>query len=202
MCIRDRFYTEAKARGITPILGCEVYVAKNRLEKQGRVDREYSHLVLLAENQTGYRNLLKLVSLGFLEGYYYKPRIDYETLERYKEGLVVLSACLAGDIPRLITSGQMEEAKALAVRLDRMMGRGNFYLEAQDHGIRDQKTVHAGIVEIARETGIPLVATNDVHYVNQEDAFAPVSYTHLDVYKRQDHSCGYLCREDRPYHRL
>ena len=105
------FYTEAKARGITPILGCEVYVAKNRLEKQGRVDREYSHLVLLAENQTGYRNLLKLVSLGFLEGYYYKPRIDYETLERYKEGLVVLSACLAGDIPRLITSGQMEEAK-------------------------------------------------------------------------------------------
>ena len=166
------FYTEAKARGITPILGCEVYVAKNRLEKQGRVDREYSHLVLLAENQTGYRNLLKLVSLGFLEGYYYKPRIDYETLERYKEGLIVLSACLAGDIPRLITSGQMEEATAWAVRLDRMMGRGNFYLEVQDHGIRDQKTVNAGIVEIARETGIPLVATNDVHYVNQEDAFA------------------------------
>ncbi|MBE5781581.1 MAG: PHP domain-containing protein, partial [Clostridiales bacterium] len=155
------FYTEAKARGITPILGCEVYVARNRKEKQGRVDREYSHLVLLAENEVGYRNLLKLVSAGFLEGYYYRPRIDYELLEQHKEGLIALSACLAGDIPRLITAGQREEARELAIRLDAMLGRGNFYLELQDHGILEQRGVNAALIAISNETGIPLVATND-----------------------------------------
>ena len=165
------FYKEAKAAGITPVLGCEVYVAKQNMhDRQGRADREYSHLVLLAENQKGYQNLVHLVSLGWLEGYYYKPRIDYDTLAQYAEGLIGLSACLSGDIPRLLMQGDYQGAKQLAQRLSDIFGPEHFYLELQEHGIPVQKEVNAQIIRIARETGLPLVATNDVHYINQEDA--------------------------------
>lgn len=165
------FYKEAKAAGITPVLGCEAYVAKQNMhDRQGRADREYSHLVLLAENQKGYQNLVHLVSLGWLEGYYYKPRIDYDTLAQYSEGLIGLSACLSGDIPRLLMQGDYQGAKQLAQRLSDIFGPEHFYLELQEHGIPVQKEVNAQIIRIARETGLPLVATNDVHYINQEDA--------------------------------
>ena len=165
------FYKEAKAAGLTPVLGCEVYVAKQNMhDRQGRADREYSHFVLLAENQKGYENLVHLVSLGWLEGYYYKPRIDYDTLAQYSEGLIALSACLSGDIPRLLMQGDYEGAKQLALRLSGIFGPEHFYLELQEHGIPVQKEVNAQIIRIARETGLPLVATNDVHYINQEDA--------------------------------
>ena len=165
------FYKEAKAAGITPVLGCEVYVAKQNMhDRQGHADREYSHLVLLAENQKGYQNLVHLVSLGWLEGYYYKPRIDYDTLAQYSEGLIGLSACLSGDIPRLLMQGDYQGAKQLAQRLSDIFGPEHFYLELQEHGIPVQKEVNAQIIRIARETGLPLVATNDVHYINQEDA--------------------------------
>lgn len=165
------FYKEAKAAGLTPVLGCEVYVAKQNMhDRQGRADREYSHLVLLAENQKGYQNLVHLVSLGWLEGYYYKPRIDYDTLAQYAEGLIGLSACLSGDIPRLLMQGDYQGAKQLAQRLSDIFGPEHFYLELQEHGIPVQKEVNAQIIRIARETGLPLVATNDVHYINQEDA--------------------------------
>lgn len=165
------FYKEAKAAGLTPVLGCEVYVAKQNMhDRQGRADREYSHLVLLAENQKGYQNLVHLVSLGWLEGYYYKPRIDYDTLAQYAEGLIGLSACLSGDIPRLLMQGDYQGAKQLAQRLSDIFGLEHFYLELQEHGIPVQKEVNAQIIRIARETGLPLVATNDVHYINQEDA--------------------------------
>ena len=165
------FYKEAKTAGLTPVLGCEVYVAKQNMhDRQGRADREYSHLVLLAENQKGYQNLVHLVSLGWLEGYYYKPRIDYDTLAQYAEGLIGLSACLSGDIPRLLMQGDYQGAKQLAQRLSDIFGPEHFYLELQEHGIPVQKEVNAQIIRIARETGLPLVATNDVHYINQEDA--------------------------------
>ena len=165
------FYKEAKAAGLTPVLGCEVYVAKQNMhDRQGRADREYSHLVLLAENQKGYQNLVHLVSLGWLEGYYYKPRIDYDTLAQYAEGLIGLSACLSGDIPRLLMQGDYQGAKQLAQRLSDIFGPEHFYLELQEHSIPVQKEVNAQIIRIARETGLPLVATNDVHYINQEDA--------------------------------
>ena len=165
------FYKEAKAAGLTPVLGCEVYVAKQNMhDRQGRADREYSHLVLLAENQKGYQNLVHLVSLGWLKGYYYKPRIDYDTLAQYAEGLIGLSACLSGDIPRLLMQGDYQGAKQLAQRLSDIFGPEHFYLELQEHGIPVQKEVNAQIIRIARETGLPLVATNDVHYINQEDA--------------------------------
>lgn len=165
------FYKEAKAAGLTPVIGCEVYVAKQNMhDRQGRADREYSHFVLLAENQKGYENLVHLVSLGWLEGYYYKPRIDYDTLSQYTEGLIALSACLSGDIPRLLAQGDYQGAKELAVRLSEMFGPDHFYLELQEHGIPIQKEVNAQIMRIAQETGLPLVATNDVHYIRQEDA--------------------------------
>ena len=166
------FYQTAKKVGIEPILGCEMYVAKNMEDKQGKVDREYSHLILLCENQKGYQNLIHLVSLGFLKGFYYKPRIDYELLKQYSEGLICLSACLAGDIPQLIMNGDLEGAKEMALSLDAMFGRGNFYLELQDSGIAIQKQVNAALVQISEETGIPLVVTNDIHYVNRKDAYA------------------------------
>ncbi|MFR4008862.1 MAG: DNA polymerase III subunit alpha [Christensenellales bacterium] len=165
------FYKAAKAAGLVPVIGCEVYVAKQNMhDRQGRADREYSHLILLAENQKGYQNLVHLVSLGWLEGYYYKPRIDYETLSKHTEGLICLSACLSGDIPRLLMQGNYAQAKELALRLSGMFGPEHFYLELQEHGIPVQKGVNAQLVRMAQETGLPLVATNDVHYINREDA--------------------------------
>lgn len=163
------FYKYAKEKGIKPIIGCEVYVApKSRFEKQKGPDGSYSHLVLLCENNVGYSNLIKLVSAGFTEGFYSKPRVDRELLEKHHEGLICLSACLAGEIPKSLLKGDYEKAKDTALWYEGVFGRGNYYLEMQNHGINEQETVNLGIKRIARETGIPLVATNDVHYIEKE----------------------------------
>ncbi|MFY9296127.1 MAG: DNA polymerase III subunit alpha [Caldicoprobacterales bacterium] len=165
------FYKEAKARRIKPIIGCEVYIAPRFMsDKQSHADSNYAHLVLLAKDQDGYKNLVKLVSMGFIEGFYYRPRIDYQTLARYSQGLIGLSGCLAGDIPRMLLSGQKKAARDLALRLDKILGRGNFYLELQYHGLEEQLRLNEMIAELSRDTGIPLVASNDVHYVKPEDA--------------------------------
>ena len=166
------FYRAAKAAGIRPILGCEVYVAPgSRFDKETGGDREdrYHHLVLLAENDLGYHNLMKIVSRGFTEGYYYRPRVDREILEQYHEGIIALSACLAGEVQRNILRGMYEEGKAAALRYQEIFGEGNFFLELQDHGIPEQKLVNQGLVRMSKETGIELVATNDVHYTYAED---------------------------------
>ncbi len=165
------FYKEAKAAGIKPILGCEVYVAQGSRFEKNAVSKEYAHLVLLAKNRQGYQNLMKLCSAGFLEGFYYKPRIDYELLAAHTEGLVCLAACLAGDIQRLLLQNNYDGAKKMARKLEGMFGE-DFYLEIQDHGIEEQRAINPLILKLAAETGIGLVATNDVHYVNQEDAYA------------------------------
>ena len=165
------FYKEARANGIKPILGCEVYVAPDsRFDKEltGGEDR-YHHLVLLAENNTGYSNLMKIVSIGFTEGYYYKPRVDMEVLNKYHEGIIALSACLAGEVPRLIVKGLYQEAKNCVQKYLDCFGRGNYFLELQDHGIPAQKTVNASLMRISKEMDIPLVATNDIHYTYAED---------------------------------
>ncbi len=165
------FYKEAKKQGIKPIIGCEVYVAPgSRLEKSGGSgDDKYYHLVLLAENNEGYSNLVKIVSMGFIDGFYYKPRVDYEVLRKYSGGVIALSACLAGEVSRNLRRGMYDEAKAAAGRYLDIFGRGNYFLELQDHGIADQKTVNQGILRISKEMDIPLVATNDIHYVYPED---------------------------------
>lgn len=166
------FYKAAKEAGINPILGCEVYVAPN-----SRFDREtvhgedrYYHLVLLAENDTGYSNLVKIVSKGFVDGYYYKPRVDMEVLNTYHEGIIALSACLAGEVQRYLVRGFYEEAKETAYKYQACFGEGNFFLELQDHGISQQQTVNQQLMRLSKETGIALVATNDVHYTYEEDA--------------------------------
>lgn len=166
------FYKEAKANGIKPILGCEVYVAPDsRFDKEttGGEDR-YHHLVLLAENNQGYANLMKIVSKGFTEGYYYKPRVDMEVLNQYHEGIIALSACLAGEVPRLIVKGLYQEAKKTVQKYLDCFGRGNYFLELQDHGISDQKTVNTALVRLSKEMDVPLVATNDIHYTYADDA--------------------------------
>ncbi|MCP1100880.1 DNA polymerase-3 subunit alpha [Aequitasia blattaphilus] len=169
------FYREAKAQGIKPILGCEVYVSPgSRFDKEayGDGDDRYHHLVLLAENNTGYQNLIKIVSKGFTEGYYYKPRVDYEVLEKYSEGIIALSACLAGEVQRNILRGFYEEGKEAAFRYQKIFGEGNFYLELQNHGLKEQEIVAQGLVRMSKETGIPLVATNDIHYTYKDDVKA------------------------------
>ena len=165
------FYRAAREAGIKPILGCEVYVAPNsRFDKEltGGEDRYY-HLVLLAENNTGYANLMKIVSRGFTEGYYYKPRVDMEVLQTYHEGIIALSACLAGEVQRYIIKGLHEEAKKAALKYEACFGKGNFFLEMQDHGIPEQKLVNTELLKLSKETGIELVVTNDVHYTYKED---------------------------------
>ena len=165
------FYRAAREAGIKPILGCEVYVAPNsRFDKEltGGEDRYY-HLVLLAENNTGYANLMKIVSCGFTEGYYYKPRVDMEVLQTYHEGIIALSACLAGEVQRYIVKGLHEEAKKAALKYEACFGKGNFFLEMQDHGIPEQKLVNTELLKLSKETGIELVVTNDVHYTYKED---------------------------------
>lgn len=165
------FYRAAKEAGIRPIIGCEVYVAPHsRWEKElaGGQDRYY-HLVLLAENNEGYSNLMKIVSKGFTEGYYYKPRVDMEVLNKYHKGIIALSACLAGEVPRLIQKGMLEEAKSCALKYQNCFGKENYFLELQDHGIPEQRTVNAALIRISEELKIPLVATNDVHYTYAED---------------------------------
>lgn len=170
------FYRAAKEAGIKPILGCEVYVAPgSRFDKEpvtsGSDDRYY-HLVLLAENNTGYHNLMKIVSKGFVEGFYYKPRVDLEVLREYSEGIIALSACLAGEVQRLLARDFYEEAVKAALRYEEIFGKGNFFLELQDHGISMQQKVNADLIRMSRETGIELVATNDVHYTLADDAKA------------------------------
>nr|WP_294679284.1 DNA polymerase III subunit alpha [uncultured Blautia sp.] len=166
------FYRAAREAGINPILGCEVYVAPgSRFDREvGSGDDRYYHLVLLAENNQGYNNLMKIVSKGFVEGFYYKPRVDMELLEKYHEGIIALSACLAGEVARYLTRGMYEDAKTAALRYRDIFGKGNFFLELQDHGIPEQQTVNQQLLRMHQETGIDLVATNDVHYTMAEDA--------------------------------
>ncbi len=170
------FYKAARNAGIKPILGCEVYVAPgSRLDREigkGAENDRYYHLVLLAENNKGYENLMKIVSIGFTEGYYYKPRVDKETLEKYSEGIIALSACLAGEVQRNLLRGFYEEGKEAALEYQRIFGEGNFFLELQDHGLEEQRRVIPDLLRMSRETGIGLVCTNDVHYTYAEDAEA------------------------------
>ncbi len=166
------FYKACIAEDMKPIIGCEIYVAPNsRLDRElGNSDERYHHLVLLAENNIGYQNLMKIVSIGFLEGFYYKPRVDYEVLSQYHEGIIALSACLGGEVAGNLRRGFYEEAKESALRLQGIFGKDNFFLELQDHGMSEQKTVNQGLLRLSQESGIPLVATNDVHYTYAEDA--------------------------------
>ena len=166
------FYKKAKEVGIKPILGCEIYVAPgSRFDReQGRGEDRYYHLVLLAENNQGYKNLMKIVTRGFTEGYYYKPRVDYEVLEKYHEGIIALSACLAGEIPNKILKEDFDGARAAANKMRDIFGENNFFLELQDHGIRQQTQVNTSLIRLSRELGIPMVVTNDVHYIREEDA--------------------------------
>ena len=169
------FYRACKAEGVKPIIGCEVYVTpegRTRFDKMHEFDAESRHLVLLCENEEGYRNLSFMVSAAFTEGFYIKPRIDLELLRAHSKGLIALSACLAGEIPRRLRGGDYEGAKRYALQMKELFGADNFFLELQDHGIREQAAVNAGILRIHDETGIPLVVTNDAHYLRKEDAYS------------------------------
>ena len=168
------FYRACLAEGINPVIGCEVYVAPgSRLDREpalkGDEADRYYHLILLAENNTGYSNLMKIVSCGFTEGFYYKPRVDMEILSRYHEGLICLSACIAGEVQREIARDDINAARAAAIKYRDCFGEGNYFLELQDHGIPVQKKVNAALVRLGRELDIPLVATNDCHYTYKED---------------------------------
>ena len=166
------FYKACKAAGIKPIIGCEVYVAPRSLhDKDHALDRDYSHLILLCRNEAGYRSLCRLVSTSFTEGFYVKPRIDWELLRQHSEGLICLSGCVRGYIPQCILRGDYEEAKRKAFELRSLFGEGNFYLEIQKHGLADEDRASAGLIRLNRETGIPLALTNDAHYINREDAY-------------------------------
>ena len=166
-----RFYKEAKAQGIHPVIGCEVYLAPGMRQERAEVDgTRYYHLILLAENETGYRNLVELISLANIEGYYYKPRIDKELLRQYHEGIIALSACVAGEIPQAILRGNNERAEALIAEYVEIFGQDNFFLEIQDHGLPEEKTVNRALRELAKKYDIGLVATNDVHYVHADDS--------------------------------
>ncbi len=166
------FYKAAKKRGIKPIIGCEVYVApRTRFDKQKPLDSDYSHLLLLCESNEGYQNLIKLVSAGFTEGFYSKPRVDRELLQKYNKGIIALSACLAGEIPKLLLSGNYEKAKETALWYKSVFGENNFFLEIQNHNLPEQQSINPYMIKLSRDTGIPLVATNDVHYIEKADAF-------------------------------
>ena len=165
------FYKAAKAAGIKPIIGCEVYMARRRMsDRIHGVDNDPYHLVLLCKDRRGYENLCYMVSEAFLHGFYGKPRIDLDLLREHHEGLIALSACLAGAIPQYLMEESYDSAKEYALKMAQIMGEGNFYLELQDHGIPEQRAVNQGIHRIARETGLPLVVTNDAHYLRREDA--------------------------------
>ena len=166
------FYKAAMDAGIRPVIGCEVYVTPgSRFDRENtKGEDRYYHLVLLAENNTGYANLMKIVSKGFVDGFYYKPRVDYETLKTFHEGIIALSACLAGEVAKYLVRGMYDEAKKAALNYRDIFGEGNFFLELQDHGLAEQKIVNQGIMRLSAETGIPLVATNDIHYIYAADA--------------------------------
>ena len=165
------FYKACIEEGVKPVIGCEVYVASGSCLEKNKNSVRY-HLILLAENNTGYRNLMKIVSLGFIDGYYYKPRIDKEILRKYHEGIIATSACLGGEVQRKLNHGDYNGAKEAAIEYENIFGKGNFFLELQNHGIREQITVNRELMALSRETGIPLIATNDVHYLKKEDASA------------------------------
>ena len=165
------FWKTAKNVGVKPIIGCEVYVApRTRHDREPKLDARPYHLILLCENNIGYRNLVKLVSAGFIEGFYNRPRVDLELLKKYHEGLICLSACLIGEVPRLLADGQYLAAKAKALEYRDIFGEGNYFLEVQDHGIREERMILPQLYRLSAETGIPLAATNDCHYLRREDA--------------------------------
>ncbi|MDR1895042.1 MAG: DNA polymerase III subunit alpha, partial [Spirochaetales bacterium] len=168
------FYKACRAAKVHPIIGCEVYLSPgSRLIKKGNeMGNNYYHLILLAKNTLGYRNLMRLVSIGYLEGFYYKPRIDFETLSAYSQGLICLSACIAGELPQLILSGREGEAEKLALRYGELFGPGNYYLEIQDHGLKEEMTTNRFLAALSQKTGLPLAATNDSHYLRRDDANA------------------------------
>ena len=165
-----KFYKEAHRRGIKPILGSEVYVAINKYTEKEPKDKNQYHLVLLAENDTGYRNLMNIVSEGYVNGFYYKPRVDHDILAQYSQGIIALSACLGGEVQRHLLNRNYEKAKEIAIKYNEIFGQDNFFLEIQDHGMEEQKWVNQQLIKMSKETGIPLVATNDVHYLKREDA--------------------------------
>ncbi|MCL5774035.1 MAG: PHP domain-containing protein, partial [Firmicutes bacterium] len=167
------FYLAAKKAGIKPIIGCEVYVAqRTRFDKTPKVDDSPFHLLLLAKNEAGYKNLLKLVTFANLEGFYYKPRVDKELLKKHSEGLIALTSCLAGEVPRLLMEGQKDKAAKAAKEYQEIFGAGNFYLEIQDHNISEQKKINPLMAELVKELDIPVVATNDTHYLERRDSVA------------------------------
>ncbi|MBQ2271912.1 MAG: DNA polymerase III subunit alpha [Clostridia bacterium] len=195
-----KFYKSAKSHGIKPILGCEVYVAnRSRFQKTREFDSGYAHLVLLCENNQGYQNLIKIVSKSNLEGFYYKPRVDHELLEQYHEGLICLSACLGGEIPQLLLKGEYEEAKKLALWYQGVFGEDHYYLELQDHDLPEQKTVLDGLLRLHEETGIPLVATNDAHYMRKSDAKAQKVLLYVQIKKTINEECGMGFETDEFY---
>src|ERR1700734_3786508 len=165
------FYNNAKQRGIHPVIGCEVYVAQQGHKDKSESNR-YNHLVLLCENQEGYQNLIQLVSTGYLDGFYYKPRIDKDLLSRHSKGLIALSACLRGEVADALLSEKYDQARTNAYRLRDIFGKGNFFLEVQDQGMAIETRINRDLVSLSRETGIPLVATNDCHYLTQADSHA------------------------------
>ena len=166
------FYRECKKQGVKPIIGCEVYVApRTRFDRDKVLDKDYNHLVLLVKNETGYKNLIKLVSRGYTEGFYFKPRVDRDLLEKHSEGLICLSACLAGEIAQCLLRRDYDAARNTALWYNDVFGQGNYYLEIQNHGLDEQQAVLDGVKRLSADTGIPMVATNDVHYVNREDSY-------------------------------
>ena len=165
------FYNACHDAGIHPVLGCEVYVCSD-MEDKSPAGKEMSHLILLCENNTGWQNLMYLCSEAFIRGYYYRPRIDYQLLEKHHEGLICLSACLSGDLAKLLLDGRMNEAEKYARRMENLFGKGNYFIEIMDHGLADEKRVLPRLMDISDRTGIPLVATNDCHYLRREDAEA------------------------------
>lgn len=165
------FYKACKAQGVKPIIGCEVYVApRSRFDKEPNIDNKYNHLILLCKNNEGYKNLSKLVSIGFIDGYYYKPRIDLEVLEKYHEGLICLSACLAGSVNQAILANDMKKAEEIALWYKKLF-KDDYYLELQNNGIKEQVLVNQKLVELSRKLNIPIVGTNDAHYLKKEDAY-------------------------------
>ncbi|MDE6188682.1 MAG: DNA polymerase III subunit alpha, partial [Clostridia bacterium] len=190
------FYKAANARNLKPIIGCEFYTCED-MSKTDSAER--NHLVLLAKNDVGYRNLVKLDSLAYIDGYYYKPRIDLKLLEQHSEGVICLSACLSGRVPRLLLSGDYEGAKAYALRLKNMFADGDFYIELQDHGLDEQKAIRADLVRLAKEIGVKMVATNDVHYVNREDYVAQDILVRINTGKTINDSTGMEMGNDQFY---
>ena len=165
------FYREAKAQGIHPVIGCEVYVApRTRFDKVHGIDNKTSHLILLAENQTGYKNLIYMVSKGYIEGFYYKPRIDFDLMREHSEGIIALSACIAGEVPKALLAGDYDRAKQTAQKYIDIFGKDNYFIEIQDHGLAEQKRIIPELIRLSEDLGVGLAATNDIHYLKKEDA--------------------------------